>query len=552
MFLRRWKRDRRAKLEEALEACLEAMARGEPLEACLERYPEQAEALRPLLETGAALMQVRLPEPRPEAVAAGRARVLAALRRQAVSSRTSRRYRGWKGGIGLPFLRPKRGERNKEVRTMRRPVPVALALALVLAVILGGGGVVKAAQGSLPGDVLYPVKQVQEKVELALALTPEQRVMERLEQAQRRLQEAQALAAQGEAVPPEVLAQAAQALETAMEEVQALSPQGVERAMTEVQRTQEVLQRVAQQVPAQAQPAMAQVQERVQQARQVLERVEATQGPRGRAFGPLAVTPTVTSTPPSPSPSPYPVPSPSPVPTGTVTPPSDAAVCGLASYGLRGHEREIKWEVRNVLTGTVTVVGISVEGPSGEVKDVEFHGKVWTGTQALPFQVATSIFLEPGEKEDLEVKFWGYLEPGTYTVALDVDTDGDGVADCTLSESVDVTGMEASPTPDHEDEGMPGMTPTPDHEDQDEDHDMPGMTPTPDHDDEDEDHGMPGVTPTPDHDDDEDEDHRKEEVTPTPTPTPEMGGTQPTPTPTPDHDDDEGDHDGDRDHDRHP
>ncbi|MBM4389421.1 MAG: hypothetical protein FJ088_16920, partial [Deltaproteobacteria bacterium] len=36
---------------EILNECLEALARGQSIETCLEKHPEQAAALRPLLET---------------------------------------------------------------------------------------------------------------------------------------------------------------------------------------------------------------------------------------------------------------------------------------------------------------------------------------------------------------------------------------------------------------------------------------------------------------------------------------------------------------------
>ncbi len=51
-------------LSHALADCLEFLQEGESLEACLERYPEHRERLRPLLEV-AQTLQVEQPEVAP-------------------------------------------------------------------------------------------------------------------------------------------------------------------------------------------------------------------------------------------------------------------------------------------------------------------------------------------------------------------------------------------------------------------------------------------------------------------------------------------------------
>jgi hypothetical protein len=72
------------------------------------------------------------------------------------------------------------------------------AVALVLVFILAGSGSAYAAQGSLPGDLLYPIKiSVNERVELALATTPKEKLHTEARLAERRVAEAQALDAQG-------------------------------------------------------------------------------------------------------------------------------------------------------------------------------------------------------------------------------------------------------------------------------------------------------------------------------------------------------------------
>lgn len=72
---------------------------------------------------------------------------------------------------------------------------LSVALVLLFAV---GGGTAYAAEGALPGQVLYPVKvNVNEKVAEALAVTPEAKISFHASRAAERLKEAEALAAEG-------------------------------------------------------------------------------------------------------------------------------------------------------------------------------------------------------------------------------------------------------------------------------------------------------------------------------------------------------------------
>lgn len=90
-----------------------------------------------------------------------------------------------------------------------RPMPFFLALAL----LLGGGGTVAAAQSSLPGDTLYPIKtQFTEEIRGAFAGSTEARVDWDADRLERRLQERAELMEQGRFEGPH-----AQALEEKME-----------------------------------------------------------------------------------------------------------------------------------------------------------------------------------------------------------------------------------------------------------------------------------------------------------------------------------------------
>lgn len=69
---------------------------------------------------------------------------------------------------------------------------------LVVLVVLVGSSTAYAAQGSLPGDLLYPVKvSVNEKVEVALAPTPVAKAEVQVRLAERRVDEARELSVRG-------------------------------------------------------------------------------------------------------------------------------------------------------------------------------------------------------------------------------------------------------------------------------------------------------------------------------------------------------------------
>ncbi len=73
-----------------------------------------------------------------------------------------------------------------------------MTMAGLLLFVIAGTGTVSAAQGALPGDLLYPIKvSVNEKMEVALAPTPAARAQVQAKLAERRVDEAQTLASQG-------------------------------------------------------------------------------------------------------------------------------------------------------------------------------------------------------------------------------------------------------------------------------------------------------------------------------------------------------------------
>lgn len=85
-----------------------------------------------------------------------------------------------------------------------RPLPVGLMG--LAAIFLLSGGVAAAAEGSLPGDFLYPVKiHVTEAVVAYMAPSDEERALWEVARTERRIQEANMILARGE-TQPEVLA----------------------------------------------------------------------------------------------------------------------------------------------------------------------------------------------------------------------------------------------------------------------------------------------------------------------------------------------------------
>ena len=125
-----------------LDECLERIVLdGETLEQCLRLYPEQAAELKPLLETVLSVKEASAIQPRPEFKARARYRFRSALGEKVAPKHRS--FFGW-----LPRW--------------------ATALAIVLVVLMAGGGTVAAASNSMPDSILYPVKLATENVQLAL------------------------------------------------------------------------------------------------------------------------------------------------------------------------------------------------------------------------------------------------------------------------------------------------------------------------------------------------------------------------------------------------
>ncbi len=131
---------RESEFENILDECLEGVIRGEDIEVCLARHPEHAAELEPLLRTALDTRKAVAIGPRPE----------------------FRQRAGYEFQAAIRDTQPK-GRRSFFRWQVRWMAPVALIIGLLMI----GGGTVTAASSSLPDEPLYRVKLATESVQLA-------------------------------------------------------------------------------------------------------------------------------------------------------------------------------------------------------------------------------------------------------------------------------------------------------------------------------------------------------------------------------------------------
>ena len=159
-------------LENILIACLDALERGEPLAAILNNYPDQAEELRPFLETTVLLNNLNL-----QPTLGAQARSQQAFLAQAESLRTHRPATGWRQGW---------------------PRILAPIAGLALFMFLFAATLIPLSARTVPGDALYSFKRLAENTRLS-ATTNAERKLELIEEyKETRRQEIQSLLAAGQ------------------------------------------------------------------------------------------------------------------------------------------------------------------------------------------------------------------------------------------------------------------------------------------------------------------------------------------------------------------
>ena len=163
------------RIEEALNDCIERMDGGEPLGSCLASYPDLADELRPLLELSHAVTETSLSiKPRGEFKAAARHRFHAALAGKGSKvAKTKAAFRGWRF----------------------RWATVAVAALLIFVV---GGGMGVASANSMPGEPLYRIKTLTERIRMGLTFGNENKAQLHMNFAERRSDEMQTLIDDGD------------------------------------------------------------------------------------------------------------------------------------------------------------------------------------------------------------------------------------------------------------------------------------------------------------------------------------------------------------------
>jgi len=182
--------------EQALARCLDDLARTGDVEVSLRPYPRWAAQLRPLLEAAQTTQQVyrAVPAP-PNDLTAGRARMLAAAA-------------GQRARYGVAPAKPAMASRRLFI-----PRWAAITLLILMSIIVLGGGIVRAADGSLPGDWLYPVKWTAKDARMALTSDATARAHLAMSFIGERVGEMQALVKTGRPVPDAVVTRMADDVE---------------------------------------------------------------------------------------------------------------------------------------------------------------------------------------------------------------------------------------------------------------------------------------------------------------------------------------------------
>ena len=167
---------------EVLNDCLERMlVRGETLEQCLALYPSVAHELEPLLRTAMLTRKAASIEPHPEFKARARYQFRAALHKKA-EERRSHGFFHW------------------------NPRWATVAISIVVAFVLAGGGTVAAASNSMPDEPLYPVKLATETVRVTLTPSALGKAELYLELADKRVTEMVSMANKGKSEQVEIVA----------------------------------------------------------------------------------------------------------------------------------------------------------------------------------------------------------------------------------------------------------------------------------------------------------------------------------------------------------
>jgi len=162
-----------AELQGALDRCIDLLIEGHTPEECLESYPQYANVLESLVQVAAAVRRAFSLEPEPNFKREARRRILTAAGRR---EHQRLLWGSW----------PRWAYRG------------IVALAALLVVFALGSSTVRNASESMPHDLLYPVKEFTEKVELKLASFNEGEAKVHVKLANRRAEEMAEMVKEGD------------------------------------------------------------------------------------------------------------------------------------------------------------------------------------------------------------------------------------------------------------------------------------------------------------------------------------------------------------------
>jgi hypothetical protein len=190
------------KREHILDQLLEEIRKGKSVDDCLSEWPEQADEIKPLLELACSINDLPVPEPNEQAVAETLQRVHQLARAEPVTRK--------------PFF-------FKHLISWQ-PVFVRAVAALLLIVVVGWTTFALGAR-SLPGEPLYPLKRLTEKILYFVTVDAQGRAELHLRFADRRTQEFIYVLAPGEQIDRSLLSEMLNEMHHAFSSVEQL-PEG--------------------------------------------------------------------------------------------------------------------------------------------------------------------------------------------------------------------------------------------------------------------------------------------------------------------------------------
>ena len=203
---------------QVLDQCLDnVIQEGATVESCLQRYPQHAAQLGPLLTTALETRRTLDFTSNSSAKDGARLALQTALRQR--NARPRRSVWGLLIGVSAQLL------------VGPRRWAVATAAAVALLVVVGGTGMVAASSESVPGQPLYSVKRAVEQVRLTTTFNNQAKAQLYASMASRRSQEMAVVAARGDTKRAERLAIEA---EQQLQQVQDNALPGLPVAVTQV------------------------------------------------------------------------------------------------------------------------------------------------------------------------------------------------------------------------------------------------------------------------------------------------------------------------------